>query len=146
MTTNDYLEFEADPIKFCRAYVVKFYSSEEYTSTKKSIAIADDRKQELDWYLNNFSRKTPEANINLTSANAVPTSTASTSTSTSSTQPSKGSIAPLVASVGVKPVAEDVESEKTESSSEPEIVTESSSDVDRDADDAASESEKTEES
>ena len=146
LTTNDYLEFEADPIKFCRAYVVKFYSSEEYTSTKKSIAIADDRKQELDWYLNNFSRKTPEANINLTSANAVPTSTASTSTSTSSTQPSKGSIAPLVASVGVKPVAEDVESEKTESSSEPEIGTESSSDVDTDADDAASESEKTEES
>ncbi len=143
LTTTDYLEFEADPIKFCRAYVVKFYSSEEYTSTKKSIATADVRKQEFAWYLNNFSRKTPEASINQASANEVPTSTASTSTSTASTQPPQDTRVNTVASVGVKPVAKEVESEKTESSSEPEIVTESDSDAD---DDAASESEKTEES
>jgi hypothetical protein len=47
-----------------------------------------------------------------------------------------------VDSVLVNPVAKEIESEKTELSSEPEIVTES----DSDADDAASESEKTEES
>jgi hypothetical protein len=44
----------------------------------------------------------------------------------------------------VNPVAKEIESETTELSSEPEIVTESSADVDADADDAASE--KTEES
>jgi hypothetical protein len=144
MATTDYLEFEADPIKFCLAYVVRFYSSEEYTSTTKSIATARDRIQELNWYLNEFSRKTPEANINLASANEVPTSTASTSTSTASTQPPKGSNAPSVTNVSLNPVAKDVESEKTESSSSES--TEIVSDSDTDADDAASESEKTEES
>ena len=275
LASIDYLKFEADPIKFCSAYVVKFYSSEEYTSTVQSIAIAADRKQELDWYLNNFSRKNSEAintlaaastkalqgsrtpssstvdvtpvqeneisadrrndfldqfyklvniqNISddfdaafnkhilglstvgyknflespiadcqtflsqfyalpfhkktqkswyaarkdraaiffslvyaqdknleainkLAASNLAPISAASTSTSTASTQPPKDSNALPVASIGGKPVAKDVESEKTESSSEPEIGTESSSDVDTDADDAASESEKTEES
>jgi hypothetical protein len=61
-------------------------------------------------------------------------------TTTASTQPPQDSRTPPVASVGVNPVAKDVESEKTEPSSEPEIVTESDSDADN------ASSEKTEES
>ena len=90
-----------------------------------------------------ISRENSSTNLAL---NQQDTKSKSEKDDKASTQPPKDSNALPVASVGVNPVAMDVESEKTESSSEPEIVTESSSDVDTDADDAASESEKTEES
>ena len=60
--------------------------------------------------------------------------------STASMQPLQDSRTPPVASVGLNPGAKDVKSEKTESSSESEIVTESDSDAD------AAASEKPEES
>ena len=59
---------------------------------------------------------------------------------TASVQPPQDSRTLPVASVGVNPVAKDVESEKTEPNSESEIVTESDSDADN------ASSEKTEES
>jgi hypothetical protein len=61
-------------------------------------------------------------------------------TTTASAQPPQDSRTPPVTSLGLNPGAKDVESEKTESSSESEIVTESDSDADN------ASSEKTEES
>jgi len=116
------------------------------TTTASSQALQDSRTPSSSTVDVKAVSKNLEAINKLAASNLAPISAASTSTSTASTQPPKGSSAPSVVSVGVNPVAKEIESEKTESSSEPEIVTESSSDVDTDADDAASESEKTEES
>jgi hypothetical protein len=116
------------------------------TTTASSQALQDSRTPSNSTVDVKAVSKNLEAINKLAASNLAPISAASTSTSTASTQPPKGSSAPSVVSVGVNPVAKEIESEKTESSSEPEIVTESSSDVDTDADDAASESEKTEES
>ena len=113
-----------------------------HQQTKESRAAESQDKPTFLTFLRFASEKNSEAFNKLAASYLVPTSTASTLTSTASTQPPQDARVNTVASVGVKPVAKEVESEKTESSSEPEIVTES----DSDADDAASESEKTEES
>ena len=146
LSTIGYKNFLENPIDDCRAFLRQFYDLPFHKETQQSWDAAFKDRAAIFYSLNHAEDKKLEAINKLAASNLAPISAASTSTSTSSTQPSKGSIAPPVASVGVKPVAEDVESEKTESSSESEIVTESSSDVDTDADDAASESEKTEES
>ena len=35
LTTEEYLNFEADPISFCRDYLTSFYSGDKYTSSNK---------------------------------------------------------------------------------------------------------------
>jgi len=146
LSTVGYKIFLESPIADCQTFLNQFYNLPFHQETKKSWQTAREGKTTFFYRLHQADDKKLEAINKLAAANLAPISAASTSTSTASTQPPKDSNALPVASVGVNPVAMDVESEKTESSSEPEIVTESSSDVDTDADDAASESEKTEES
>jgi len=142
LSTIDYVKFLENPIGDCRKYVNYFYALPVHQQTKESRAAESQDKPTFLTFLRFASEKNSEAFNKLAASYLVPTSTASTLTSTASTQPPQDARVNTVASVGVKPVAKEVESEKTESSSEPEIVTES----DSDADDAASESEKTEES
>jgi len=144
LSTIDYVKFLEDPIDDCRKYVNYFYALPVHQQTKKSRATVDEDKPAFLTFLKLATEKNLEAINKLAASNLAPTSTASTSTSKASTQSPQGTRVNPVASVGVKPVAKEIESETTELSSEPEIVTESSADVDADADDAASE--KTEES
>lgn len=144
LSTIDYIKFLENPIGDCRKYVNYFYALPVHQQTKESRAAVDEDKPTFLTFLKLASEKNLEAINKLAASNLVPISTASTSTSTGSTQPPKGSNALPVANVSLNPVAKDVESEKTESSSSES--TEIVSDSDTDADDAASESEKTEES
>jgi hypothetical protein len=144
LSTINYVGFERNPLDNCRDFLNKFYDLPFHQETKKSRGAAVEDKATISWCLYQAESKNLEAINKLAAANLAPTSTTSTSTSTASTQPQEDSNAPPVASVGVNPVAKDVESEKTESSSSES--TEIVSDSDTDAGDAASESEKTEES
>ena len=125
-------------------FLSQFYALPFHKKTQQSWDAAFKDRATIFYSLNYAEDKNLEAINKLAASNLAPISTASTSTSTVSTQPSKDSSAPPGASVGVNPVAKDVESDKTESSSSES--TEIVSDSDTDADDAASESEKTEES
>jgi len=144
LSTIDYVKFLEDPIDDCRKYVNYFYALPVHQQTKESRATVDEDKPAFLTFLKLATEKNLEAINKLAASNLAPTSTASTSTSKASTQSPQGTRVNPVASVRVNPVAKEIESETTELSSEPEIVTESSADVDADADDAASE--KTEES
>ena len=101
MTKADYLEFEVEPIDFCLAYVNEFYSSKEYTSTKKGIAAANIHKNEFNWYLNDFRRKNLRPSTQLAAANLAPTSTAST-------QPLQSSLTPSSSTAAVKLTQENI--------------------------------------
>jgi len=142
LSTIDYVKFLDNPIDNCREYVNYFYALPVHQQTKESRAAVYEDQPTFLTFLKLASEENLEAINKLAASNLAPTSTASTTTSTASTQPPQGTRVNTVASVRVNPVAKEIESEKTELSSEPEIVTES----DSDADDAASESEKTEES
>ena len=144
LSTIDYVKFLENPIDDCRKYVNYFYALPVHQQTKESRATVDEDKPAFLTFLKLATEKNLEAINKLAASNLAPTSTASTSTSKASTQSPQGTRVNPVASVRVNPVAKEIESETTELSSEPEIVTESSADVDTDADDAASE--KTEES
>jgi hypothetical protein len=142
LSASHYEQYLGFPIAYCLVNVNEFYEKLIPTITEiKARFNAQDNLDTFNFVLNNILPKNLEAINKLAASNLAPTSTASTSTSTASTQPQKDSNAPPVASVGVNPVAKDVESEKTESSSSES--TEIVSDSDTDADDAASESEKT---
>ena len=147
------MKFEAAPIAFCLGYVDTFYSSHVTTTTRADRDRAQVKRNEFVFYLNNTPPESLDAlrksmaaspRINLELPNnpieKEEKQVISAPLSTASVQPLQDSRASPVASVGVNPVAKDVESEKTESSSEPEIVTESDSDADN------ASSEKTEES
>jgi len=153
LSTADYVKFEEAPIAFCLAYVDTFYSSHVTTTTKADRDRAAVKKSEFVFYLNNTTpeslenlRKSiaasPRLNLELPANPFEEDEKQATNppTTRASTQPPKDSSAPPLASVDLNPLAKDVESEKTESSSEPEVVTESDSDEDD------SSSEKTEES
>lgn len=151
LSAAEYVKFEADPIVFCLAYVDKFYSSHVTTSTKADRGKAEIKKSEFVYFLKDT---TPESLEKLRKSMAASSrinlefpenpfdedekQTVTAPLSTASTQPPKDSRTMPVASVGLSPIAKNVESEKTESSSE--VGTES----DGGEDDAASE--KTEES
>ena len=139
LSSIDYEKFLGNPIAACRDYVNYFYDL-PFNQTKQSQASVNEDKPAFLYFLSWSERKNLEAINALATANAAPTSIVGTAASTASTQPPKDSRTPPVASVGVNPVAKDVESEKTEPSSESEIVTESDSDADN------ASSEKTEES
>ena len=153
LSTADYMKFEETPIAFCLAYVDIFYSSHVTTTTKTDRDRAAVKKSEFVFYLNNITpeslenlRKSmvasPRLNLELPANPFEEDEKQATilATTPASAQPPQDSRTPPVASLGLNPVAKDVESEKTESSSEPEVVTESDSDEDD------SSSEKTEES
>jgi hypothetical protein len=135
LSTINYVGFERNPLDNCRDFLNKFYDLPFHQETKKSRGAAVEDKATISWCLYQAESKNLEAINKLVAANLAPTSTTSTSTSTASTQPQEDSNAPPVASVGVNPVAKDVESEKTESSSSES--TEIVSDSDTDAGDAA---------
>jgi hypothetical protein len=129
-TTEEYLNFEADPISFCRGYLNSFYSEDKYTSSKEANFISHEEKTYISWLLNQ---------VNAESIAALKKSIANTHARTPATEPIDWT-SNKASAIAANPVVNDVESEKTESSSEPQIVTTS----DSEADDAASE--KTEES
>jgi hypothetical protein len=137
LSTSDYLKFLESPIANCRALLNQFYDLPFHKETKQSRQIAREDKTTFFYRLYQAEDKQLEEINKLAAASAAPISTASI-------QPLQNSRTPPVASVGVKPVAEDVESLKAESSSSES--TEIVSDSDTDVDDAASQSEKTEES
>jgi hypothetical protein len=140
LSASHYEQYLGSPIAYCLVHVNEFY--EKLIPTITEIKAKFNAQENLDTFNFAFNNILPEnsgAILKLAASNLV-------SISTASTQPPKGSSAPSVTNVSLNLVAKKIESEKTESSSEPEIVTESSADVDADADDAASESEKTEES
>ena len=139
LSSIDYEKFLGNPIAACRDYVNHFYDL-PIVQTNQSQASVNEDKPAFLYFLSWIERKNLEAINALATANAAPTSIVGTAASTASTQPPKDSRTLPVASVGVNPVAKDVESEKTEPSSESEIVTESDSDADN------ASSEKTEES
>ena len=139
LSSIDYEKFLGNPIAACRDYVNYFYDL-PFVQTNQTRASVNIDKPAFLHFLSWSERKNLEAINALAAANAAPTSIVGTAASTASTQPPKDSRTPPVASVGVNPVAKDVESEKTEPSSESEIVTESDSDADN------ASSEKTEES
>jgi hypothetical protein len=125
LSTSDYSKFLESPIANCRAFVNQFYDLPFHKNTNQSRQTAADDKSALMYFLNDANEKKLEDINKLAAANLVPTSTAST-------QPLQSS--------STSPVAKNAESEKTESSSEPDINTESDSDADN------ASSEKTEES
>ena len=137
LSPSDYLKFLESPIANCRALLNQFYDLPFHKETKQSRQIAREDKTTFFYRLYQAEDKKLEEINKLAAASAAPISTASI-------QPLQNSRTPPVASVGVKPVAEDVESLKAESSSSES--TEIVSDSDTDVDDAASQSEKTEES
>jgi hypothetical protein len=140
LSTVGYKNFLESPIADCRVFLSQFYALPFHKETQQSWDIAFKDRAAIFYSLNHAEDKKLEAINKLATSNLAPISASGTSTSTGSTQPPKGSSAPSVVSVGVNPVAKEIESEKTESSSEPEVVTESDSDEDD------SSSEKTEES
>jgi hypothetical protein len=153
LSTVDYVKFETTPVAFCLAYVDTFYSTHVTTTSKADRDRAAVKKSEYIFYLKNTTpdslealRKSmaasPRLNLEFPANPFEEDEKQATNppTTTVSAQPPQDSRTPPVASVGLNPGAKDVESEKTESSSEPEVVTESDSDKDD------SKSEKTEES
>ena len=153
LSVEEYVQFETNPIKFCLAYVDKFYSSHVTTSTRADRDRVAVKKNEFVFFLKNTTSESLGAMRNSMAASprlnlefpANPfeedeKQVINSPITTASVQPPQDSRTPPVASVSEKAVAKDVESEKTESSSEPEVVTESDSDEDD------SSSEKTEES
>jgi hypothetical protein len=153
LSTVDYVKFETTPVAFCLAYVDTFYSTHVTTTSKADRDRAAVKKSEYIFYLKNITpdslealRKSmaasPRLNLEFPANPFEEDEKQATNppTTTVSAQPPQDSRTPPVASVGLNPGAKDFESEKTESSSEPEVVTESDSDKDD------SKSEKTEES
>ena len=140
LSASDYVKFLRNPIANSRDYVNYFYDLPFHQETKQSRADANEDKPAFLHFLLWNEKNNLEAITKLAAANIASTLSAGISTSTASTQPPQDSRTPPVASGGLNSVAKDVESEKTEHSSEPEIFTE----PDGNADAAASE--KTEES
>jgi hypothetical protein len=142
LSASDYVKFLRNPIANCRDYVNYFYNLPVHQETKQSRGAAYEDKPAFLHFLLWNEKNNLEAITKLAAANIASTLSAGISTSTASTQPPQDGRTPPVASGGLNSVAKDVESEKTESSSEgtPEVGTES----DREAQDATSE--KTEES
>ena len=153
LSTADYVKFEAAPIAFCLGYVDTFYSSHVTTTTKADRDRAALKRSEFVFYLKNTPLDSLDALRKSMAALPrihleFPANTFEedekqaiySPATTAGPRPLQDSRTPPVASIGLNPEAKDVEIEKTESSSEPEIVTESDSDTDN------AMSEKTEES
>jgi len=140
LSASDYVKFLRNPIANSRDYVNYFYDLPFHQETKQSRADVNEDKPAFLHFLLWNEKNNLEAITKLAAAKIASTLSAGISTSTASTQPPQDGRTPPVASGGLNSVAKDVESEKTEHSSEPEIFTE----PDGNADAAASE--KTEES
>ena len=150
LSVAEYVKFEAAPIASGLAYVEKWYSSLVAISPRADRnRLADEKKQLID-SLNNIHVDSIKGLKDSMEASSKPTSDAGSvvvsprlnlkfpanpfeedekqanilPTTTASTQPLQDSRTPPVTSGVLNPVVKDVESEKTEPSSESEIFTE----------------------
>ena len=131
MATDEYLKFEADPIKFTRSYVETFYTSHDYTSTKAARARSEHEKSKFNWFLNHVtsdsmaalrkSMTTPPKPVTDPGRSPEPAEkdleSATTPTTTASTQPSNDNRTMVMTNQDPSPV-QNKSAEKTENSSE----------------------------
>lgn len=131
LATDEYLKFEADPIKFTRSYVETFYTSHDYTSTKAARARSEHEKSKFNWFLNHVtsdsmaalrkSMTTPPKPVTDPGRSPEPAEkdleSATTPTTTASTQPSNDNRTMVMTNQDPSPV-QNKSAEKTENSSE----------------------------